>query len=181
MKSTLITGGRVLDPLGELHRPPVLDILVEEGKISAVGELARLRAGTSEIMDASGLLITPGFVAWIPRQSHLHRSDGSVMAAIEQRRQTACLQRDRKGRASRHGSGKSCGVGPTDDIDRRKQTMRRGRTAARGDSGRTRPQDEPGQEFDDCLQSHVIGGRDRTSGHQSTVSALFLLALNLGK
>jgi hypothetical protein len=46
MKSLLITGGRVLDPLGELHRPPVLDILVEEGKISAVGELARLRAGT---------------------------------------------------------------------------------------------------------------------------------------
>ena len=59
--------------------------------------------------------------------------------------------------------------------------MRRGRTAARRDSGRTHPQDEPGQQFDDGLQSHVIGGRDRTSGRQSTVSALFLLALNLGK
>ena len=79
MKSTLITGGRVLDPLGELHRPPVLDILVEEGKISAVGELARLRAGTSEIMDASGLLITPGFV-----NAHCHSHDTLLRGLFEQ-------------------------------------------------------------------------------------------------
>src|SRR6202041_2245697 len=79
MKPTLITGGRVLDPLGELHRPPVLDILVEEGKISAVGELARLRAGTSEIMDASGLLITPGFV-----NAHCHSHDTLLRGLFEQ-------------------------------------------------------------------------------------------------
>jgi 5-methylthioadenosine/S-adenosylhomocysteine deaminase len=79
MKSILITGGRVLDPLGELHRPPVLDILVEDGKISAVGELARLRAGTSEIMDASGFLITPGFV-----NAHCHSHDTLLRGMFEQ-------------------------------------------------------------------------------------------------
>jgi cytosine/adenosine deaminase-related metal-dependent hydrolase len=79
MKSTLITGGRVLDPLGELHRPPVLDILVEDGKISAVGELARQRTGTSEMMDASGLLITPGFV-----NAHCHSHDTLLRGLFEQ-------------------------------------------------------------------------------------------------
>jgi 5-methylthioadenosine/S-adenosylhomocysteine deaminase len=79
MKSTLITGGRVLDPLGELHRPPVMDVLVEEGVIVALGEPARLRARCSEIMDASGLLITPGFV-----NAHCHSHDTLLRGLFEQ-------------------------------------------------------------------------------------------------
>lgn len=79
MKSILITGGRVLDPLGELHRPPVLDILVEQGKISAVGELARLRGETSEVMDASGFLVTPGFI-----NAHCHSHDTLLRGLFEQ-------------------------------------------------------------------------------------------------
>jgi cytosine/adenosine deaminase-related metal-dependent hydrolase len=79
MTSILITGGRVLDPLGELHRPPVLDILVEDGKISALGELARQRGQTAETMDASGLLITPGFI-----NAHCHSHDTLLRGLFEQ-------------------------------------------------------------------------------------------------
>ncbi|MEA2866025.1 MAG: 5-methylthioadenosine/S-adenosylhomocysteine deaminase [Bradyrhizobium sp.] len=79
MRSLLITGGRVLDPLGELHRPPVMDILIEDGKISAMGATATLRGQTYETMDASGLLITPGFI-----NAHCHSHDTLLRGLFEQ-------------------------------------------------------------------------------------------------
>jgi 5-methylthioadenosine/S-adenosylhomocysteine deaminase len=79
MKSMLITGGRVLDAQGELHCPPVLDILIEDGKIAALGEQARLRGGSCETIDASGLLITPGFV-----NAHCHSHDTLLRGLFEQ-------------------------------------------------------------------------------------------------
>jgi hypothetical protein len=79
MKSVLIAGGKVLDPLGELHHPPVLDILVEDGKIAAVGEEARLRGGAAEVMDASGFLISPGFI-----NAHCHSHDTLLRGLFEQ-------------------------------------------------------------------------------------------------
>jgi 5-methylthioadenosine/S-adenosylhomocysteine deaminase len=79
MKSMLITGGRVLDPAGELHRPPQQDILVEDGTIVALGEQARSRGASCEVMDASGLLITPGFV-----NAHCHSHDTMLRGLFEQ-------------------------------------------------------------------------------------------------
>jgi 5-methylthioadenosine/S-adenosylhomocysteine deaminase len=79
MKSMLITGGRVLDPLGELHRPPQQDILVEDGKIAALGEQAHIRGASCEVMDASGLLITPGFI-----NAHCHSHDTMLRGLFEQ-------------------------------------------------------------------------------------------------
>jgi 5-methylthioadenosine/S-adenosylhomocysteine deaminase len=79
MKSMLITGGRVLDPLGELHRPSQQDILVEDGKIAALGEQAQMRGASCEVVDASGLLITPGFV-----NAHCHSHDTLLRGLFEQ-------------------------------------------------------------------------------------------------
>ena len=79
MKSVLISGGRILDPLGELHRPPVLDILVEDGKIAAIGEQARLRGSVEEVMDASGFLVSPGFI-----NAHCHSHDTLLRGLFEQ-------------------------------------------------------------------------------------------------
>jgi len=62
MKSLLITGGRVLDPWESFTVRRYRIFWWRMARISAVGETARLRAETSDIMDASGLLITPGFV-----------------------------------------------------------------------------------------------------------------------
>ena len=51
----LIAGGRVLDPEGELHQPPVADILIEAGRITALGEAAtaRARAVGAETIDVN--------------------------------------------------------------------------------------------------------------------------------
>ncbi|HEX3439725.1 MAG TPA: hypothetical protein VHT93_05215 [Pseudolabrys sp.] len=40
----LIAGGRVLDPEGELHQPPAMDVLIEAGRIAALGDAASARA-----------------------------------------------------------------------------------------------------------------------------------------
>jgi 5-methylthioadenosine/S-adenosylhomocysteine deaminase len=80
-RGILITGGRVLDPEGELHRPAVVDILIEADRISALGESAKARAEAigAEIVDAGGKLITPGFV-----NAHSHSHDVLLRGAFEQ-------------------------------------------------------------------------------------------------
>jgi 5-methylthioadenosine/S-adenosylhomocysteine deaminase len=77
----LIAGGRVLDPEGELHRPPATDILIEAGRITALGEAAAARAGAvdAETIDAAGQLITPGFV-----NAHSHSHDVLLRGLFEQ-------------------------------------------------------------------------------------------------
>src|SRR3984885_13065550 len=60
--SMLIAGGRVLDPEGELHQPPLQDVLVVDGRIAAIGAAATAKAGDAEQLDAAGCLVTPGFV-----------------------------------------------------------------------------------------------------------------------
>jgi 5-methylthioadenosine/S-adenosylhomocysteine deaminase len=77
----LITGGRVLDPLGELHQPPVLDIFIEGGRIAALGEAARGQAvpGYGARIDAQGCLVTPGFV-----NAHSHSHDTLLRGNFEQ-------------------------------------------------------------------------------------------------
>jgi cytosine/adenosine deaminase-related metal-dependent hydrolase len=76
-----ITGARVLDPLGELHRPPVVDIFIEGGRIAALGDEARQQAlnrHTARI-DAGGCLVTPGFV-----NAHSHSHDTLLRGYFEQ-------------------------------------------------------------------------------------------------
>jgi dihydroorotase len=57
--SVLIAGGRLVDPLAGLHGQ-TLDVRVEGGRIAEIG--LDLAPGDAEIIDASGLVITPGLV-----------------------------------------------------------------------------------------------------------------------
>jgi 5-methylthioadenosine/S-adenosylhomocysteine deaminase len=77
----LITDGRVLDPLSELHQPPVLDIFIEGGRIAALGDVARGEAlfRHAARIDARGCLVTPGFV-----NAHSHSHDTLLRGNFEQ-------------------------------------------------------------------------------------------------
>lgn len=58
MTDTAIRGGRVLDPANGVDT--AADVLISDGRIAAVGKDAGKGAG--EAIDASGLIVTPGFV-----------------------------------------------------------------------------------------------------------------------
>ena len=57
MSRILVRGGRILDPSSNRDEPG--DVLIEDGKIAAVG--AGLDAGGSEVLEADGGWIAPGF------------------------------------------------------------------------------------------------------------------------
>jgi dihydroorotase len=54
----LITGARVIDPSQELDA--TLDVLIEEGSIARVDK--KLKVANVETIDATGLVLTPGFI-----------------------------------------------------------------------------------------------------------------------
>ncbi len=58
MARLLIRGGRVLDPASEMDE--ITDVLVEDGKIAAVGQ--GLEARGAEVLDAEGCWVAPGFI-----------------------------------------------------------------------------------------------------------------------
>lgn len=58
MTSLLIRGGRVLDPAW--GRDEIADVLIEDGLIKAVG--GEIAARPAEVIDAAGLIVTPGFI-----------------------------------------------------------------------------------------------------------------------
>src|SRR5450759_3478552 len=58
MSSLTIRGGRVIDPANGIDG--FADVLIEDGRIAAVGKDAGKGAG--ETIDASGLVVCPGFV-----------------------------------------------------------------------------------------------------------------------
>ena len=58
MNSLAIRGGRVLDPAS--GQDGVADVLIEDGVVAAVGK--DTGKGTGETVDASGLVVCPGFV-----------------------------------------------------------------------------------------------------------------------
>ncbi|MGZ4972476.1 MAG: dihydroorotase [Limisphaerales bacterium] len=61
MSSHLITGGRVIDPANRFDA--VADVLVENGKVSALGADAALKAPKKiERFDAKGLIVCPGLI-----------------------------------------------------------------------------------------------------------------------
>ena len=59
MNSLLVTGGRVIDPASRFDS--VADVLILDGKISAVGTGLSAPAGT-ETLDATGKVVTPGLI-----------------------------------------------------------------------------------------------------------------------
>ena len=56
--SLLLRGGRVVDPSQDLDRQA--DLLIEDGKVSGVGNVATRKSG--EVIDVDGCVVTPGFV-----------------------------------------------------------------------------------------------------------------------
>ena len=67
----LIRGGRVLDLAGDLDDPPVQDILVQDGVITAVGGgVAASAEPAAEVIEAGGMLVIPGLV-----NTHYHSHD----------------------------------------------------------------------------------------------------------
>ena len=59
MNSLLLTGGRVIDPAN--HFDSAADVLILDGKISAVGKNLSAPAGT-ETLDAAGKVVCPGLI-----------------------------------------------------------------------------------------------------------------------
>ena len=55
---TIIRGGKVIDGTGQPSKR--LDIAIDDGRISRIGDLSEETAG--ETIDASGKIVTPGFV-----------------------------------------------------------------------------------------------------------------------
>jgi 5-methylthioadenosine/S-adenosylhomocysteine deaminase len=74
----LIEGARLLDPQGELHRPEMEALLVRDGRIAARGADAVAQAEGAARLDASGLLLTPGFI-----NAHSHSHDVLLRGLFE--------------------------------------------------------------------------------------------------
>ena len=55
---TLIKGGRVIDPANKIDK--IADVLVEDGKIAAVGE--NLPSEGAEVFEAEGKIVSPGLI-----------------------------------------------------------------------------------------------------------------------
>jgi dihydroorotase len=66
MSRILIKNGRIVDPANNIDA--TRDLLIEDGKIAEIGEA--INAPDAELIDASGLLVTPGLV-----DMHVHLRD----------------------------------------------------------------------------------------------------------
>jgi len=66
MAKILIQGGRVINPAQNLD--DICDVLIEKGKIAAIGK--KLDSKGAEVIDAKGLIVTPGLV-----DIHVHLRD----------------------------------------------------------------------------------------------------------
>jgi dihydroorotase len=75
MTSLLIKSGRVVDPTQNIDG--IRDILVRDGLVVEIGE--SLNPGKSDVFDATGLIVAPGFV-----DLHVHlREPGEYKETIE--------------------------------------------------------------------------------------------------
>ena len=59
-RSILLRGGRIVDPSQRLDE--VSDVLIRDGRIAAIGARIAEGAGSAEVMDCSGLVVSPGFI-----------------------------------------------------------------------------------------------------------------------
>jgi 5-methylthioadenosine/S-adenosylhomocysteine deaminase len=77
-RKLLVRGGQVYDHDGDVHHPPVADILIDDGEIVAVG--AGLASdGQHEVIDATGRLIVPGLI-----NAHYHSHDTLCRGLFEE-------------------------------------------------------------------------------------------------
>jgi dihydroorotase len=67
-KNILIKGGRVIDP--EKKKESIADIFIKDRMVEKIGKNIAAAAGSAEVIDASGLAISPGFV-----DMHVHLRD----------------------------------------------------------------------------------------------------------
>ena len=58
MTSLLIKNGRIIDPVSKLDQ--VSDLLIEDGKVTRIER--EIRHPADEVLDASGLIVAPGFI-----------------------------------------------------------------------------------------------------------------------
>jgi 5-methylthioadenosine/S-adenosylhomocysteine deaminase len=79
VKRLLIKGGHVFDHDGDVHQPDVADILVEEGKITAVAPALPAPDPTTEVIDASNHLVIPGLI-----NAHYHSHDTLCRGMFEE-------------------------------------------------------------------------------------------------
>ncbi len=68
-KRTLIRGGQLYDHDGDVHKPALADILIEDDKIVSIGADLATDA-VHEVVDASGRLVVPGLI-----NAHYHSHD----------------------------------------------------------------------------------------------------------
>ena len=77
-KRLRLKGGRVYDHDGDVHHPAVADILIEAGRIIAVGK--DLPSDTAEdVIDAAGQLVIPGLI-----NAHYHSHDTLCRGLFEE-------------------------------------------------------------------------------------------------
>jgi len=74
----LIRGGEVYDHDGDVHKPAVADILVEDGDIVAVGRDLAVDGGY-EVIDAADRLVVPGSI-----NAHYHSLDTLCRGLFEE-------------------------------------------------------------------------------------------------
>jgi 5-methylthioadenosine/S-adenosylhomocysteine deaminase len=74
---TVIRGGRVYDHEGDVHKPPVADILIDNGVVTAVGP--NLSAENAKEIDARNRLIVPGLI-----NAHYHSHDTLCRGLFEE-------------------------------------------------------------------------------------------------
>ena len=67
MSTILLRGGRVIDPASKLDT--VSDVLIDEGRVSAVGSNVDV-SGVDQVIDCAGMLVTPGLI-----DAHVHLRD----------------------------------------------------------------------------------------------------------
>jgi len=76
-KKIVVRGGQVYDHDGDVHKPKVADILVENGTIVSVG--ANLEAPGAEIVDARNHVVVPGLI-----NAHYHSHDTLCRGLFEE-------------------------------------------------------------------------------------------------
>jgi dihydroorotase len=78
MNKILIKNGRLIDPLEK--KDGAFDILLVDGKVADVQPKGKISASDAEVIDANGLVVTPGFV---DLHTHLREPGGEYKETIQ--------------------------------------------------------------------------------------------------
>lgn len=78
MKKILIKNGRLIDPSEK--KDGMFDVLLADGKVADVQPKGKISAPDAEVIDASGLVVTPGF---IDLHTHLREPGGEYKETIQ--------------------------------------------------------------------------------------------------